>query len=128
MSSRSVETSARHLGVELVAEGGGLQVLDQDRRDDPGVLGVVRRRSDRRAGDRVEHGAVHGAVRVGVLLTRGEDGHRVAGVPALHVDTEQAANASSRGPFIGIGAPQAVAAGAGRRPGMGTAVAGQRSG
>ena len=38
MSSRSVDASRVDLGVQLVAEGRRLEVLDQDRRDDPRVL------------------------------------------------------------------------------------------
>ena len=89
---------------------------------------VVRRRRDGRAAHRVEHGAVHGAVRVGVALVGGSAwppcGRRPRRVTSM---PSSAAKESGRGPDIGRRpARQEAGAAAGSRPGMGTAVAGQR--
>ena len=86
-----------HLGVELVPDGGRPEVLDQDRGDDARMLVVVGRGGDRCAGDGVEDGAVHGAVRVGVLLVGGQGGHGVARATARHLDAEE------RGELVRLG-------------------------
>ena len=89
MSSRSVEAARSTSATSSSPMDGRLQVLDQDRGDDPRVLVVVGRCGDRGTGHGVEHGPVHGPVRVGVLLLRGEHGRRAPRALARHLDAQE---------------------------------------
>src|ERR1019366_5612621 len=108
------------LGQQDIPDRRRPEVLDQYRRHDARMLVVVGGSRHGCAGDGIEHGAMDRAMWVGVMLIGGQGGHGVARAATPDIDAEQG------GKCVVLRTWRGHAVDAGSRPGMGTAVAGQR--